>query len=1346
MGWEARETGVKECNVGDRGRRVRGRLGLLAFLVTLVASERALADIPQIVVAGKGQRYVVWLDPLLADGTTKPPLTDANILRYCGAAQGFAERMWRVTNGRHRVFQVEFNYGRPPMRNDIVWRRYHSPANASRGGGIFWMYDAITEALHSWSEGSTPGSDREACLPDGSACIQANCPEGLTLQVTSDVNREICLDSNGTSPLEPATSASFVLAHEAAHSHYNLPDEYHPDSNDPVLYGFGVCVNPDWRTSMMAARRLDLWCDVHTHLAGRTVASPYPGIGNKQVTNLSGAANMWTEAQAFWADLASYDPGPSFTKAPGSQPQNEYFTDAVGPWQPLPSDTFCVFTGDEFPSAVMNDLVVVVDKSGSMGYKYSTADVTAFEAAFAAGLGHFNRTAQRRKSGLTVFDSAVTRSIPYQTNTGARSVSEFNLAAGGTTNLCGAISDTAQQIRAGGTSDATGHMVLLTDGRPTVAGCDTPEAVRRAAFEACQPSDGSKPVVISALAFGDADYALIQQISDICGGESRTTDGSGQGAPAPPAGVPPGSPAPLNIKVAGARLAYQQRGYTEAMFAQEPKPLVFERTFDVPPGTPELELVWMGQRTIFIVGPNGGGSFCRFANDYGFEVLDPSGNPAGSDIVTPSVELAYVTRTRRVTNPTPGRWTMRTTGGAPCVVGGTRPAPDVAMFAVYRNHNVQARVSLDKGVIANDERVRATAVLEIGPGTAATDITVTARLVNGGIQMPVPMRDDGSNGDDVAGDGLYTGIINPACAPGNLPPGGYRFQVELVSNAATARSVVLPDRDVEVALGVNPTPRAVPISVSVVEEKLVTIAPCNSPAPGCSGPPAGSNLCPQQQTTVQGDVSVGPGEGRSNVSVTVRNCPIASYGVTVGAGAGVFTSNVRSTYNDVTGTGTVTFDVTASPRATVGERQVSLFWGRQRCDTSGAVISVCRALPSELEPVTHAVCQTGATVELTFPDVSQGCITNPAVTGAVVSSDGVPRVPPLPIDASGRVALEPGIHVVEWTVSNGAGQVATARQTVHVLPGISAGGLLFLRDRARAITSGSGFAPIANLGPGGLTEIGVEAHSGDIRSVPSVFVRDRGNVHGFVRTGGQLTLQNQTVITGPVQQGAQLSLGGLVNPSVVFPAPPGPDVSLEPDQVGSRSPGALGRVTMKSRARLTFTDGDYLIEHLDIEPQAELVISAGTRLFVRSSMIYRGRFRDSSGGLAKTFLAYYGSAALVLESEYSGVLLADSASVALGSGSNRNYSGVILARDIELRPDVTFTCTTTGGPVFELLSANAPAWQPAEPSGTGNAEVRPAGGGGCQLSPKKGLGAGFRALMMMATSALLLRRRRRASA
>ncbi|HYJ07493.1 MAG TPA: hypothetical protein VEX18_00750, partial [Polyangiaceae bacterium] len=109
-----------------------------------------------------------------------------------------------------------------------------------------------------------------------------------------------------------------------------------------------------------------------------------------------------------------------------------------------------------------------------------------------------------------------------------------------------------------------------------------------------------------------------------------------------------------------------------------------------------------------------------------------------------------------------------------------------------------------------------------------------------------------------------------------------------------------------------------------------------------------------------------------------------------------------------------------------------------------------------------------------------------------------------------------------------------------------------------------------------------------------------------------------------------------------------------------------------------------------------LIVTPQTRLFVKTSGIYRGLFGNASNQLAETFLAYYGTSPLFLESNFTGLLLAANARVVLGDADSLTYRGRLLAKEIELRPDVTLTCSGTATQVFKPLLAELPPQPPAE--------------------------------------------------
>ena len=114
-----------------------------------------------------------------------------------------------------------------------------------------------------------------------------------------------------------------------------------------------------------------------------------------------------------------------------------------------------------------------------------------------------------------------------------------------------------------------------------------------------------------------------------------------------------------------------------------------------------------------------------------------------------------------------------------------------------------------------------------------------------------------------------------------------------------------------------------------------------------------------------------------------------------------------------------------------------------------------------------------------------------------------------------------------------------------------------------------------------------------------------------------------------------------------------------------------------------------MLTNLKLEPGSRLIVAPGTRLFIKTTLIYRGTFSNSAGQLASTFVAYYGSADAFLESNFSGTFLAQSAAVILGDSDSLTYSGTVLAKNIEVRPDVTLSCVA--GTSQQLAKSLQPA-------------------------------------------------------
>jgi hypothetical protein len=146
-------------------------------------------------------------------------------------------------------------------------------------------------------------------------------------------------------------------------------------------------------------------------------------------------------------------------------------------------------------------------------------------------------------------------------------------------------------------------------------------------------------------------------------------------------------------------------------------------------------------------------------------------------------------------------------------------------------------------------------------------------------------------------------------------------------------------------------------------------------------------------------------------------------------------------------------------------------------------------------------------------------------------------------------------------------------QGLHQLV-LYAKGLLKLNDRAKVKTTDcADWATIANAGLVE-TNIGVEADVGNILSRARVFVRDRGRVHGFIRTSNVLETQNLTEIDGPVLEHTPVVLPDLVL-NVPFPNATQGSIEPEPDQQQSAAPGYYNKLHAKPRAQVFLSSGVY---------------------------------------------------------------------------------------------------------------------------------------------------------------------------
>ncbi len=354
----------------------------------------------------------------------------------------------------------------------------------------------------------------------------------------------------------------------------------------------------------------------------------------------------------------------------------------------------------------------------------------------------------------------------------------------------------------------------------------------------------------------------------------------------------------------------------------------------------------------------------------------------------------------------------------------------------------------------------------------------------------------------------------------------------------------------------------------------------------------------------------------------------------------------------------------------LGESDVTLWvsdgYGFSECSSTITVVDQTGPTISAPADVSTSTCVATALVNLGQPTVNDNCV-EPLVTGKVIKKNGALLNPPISV-VNGAVTLGVGSYEVDWTASDDI-NTSHATQRVTVGTKLQAAQSFILDDRARVEFGGS-FAQLFNSGSE-ITRIGNDARSGGIVSVANVAVQHRAVVSGSLLTAGTATVDSDATVTGAITTRASVVLPAL--PSLpTFPTP-GSDRTLN-SGVTTLAPGSYRNVIVNSGAEVRLGAGDYYFTSLALNSSSSIIrATASTRIFVSSALTLRSPIKNSSGAVQAVYVGF-GGTTLLLEATFSGILLAPNAFVTLGTGSTFVYTGGLLAKSIEVRPDARLVC------------------------------------------------------------------------
>ena len=212
----------------------------------------------------------------------------------------------------------------------------------------------------------------------------------------------------------------------------------------------------------------------------------------------------------------------------------------------------------------------------------------------------------------------------------------------------------------------------------------------------------------------------------------------------------------------------------------------------------------------------------------------------------------------------------------------------------------------------------------------------------------------------------------------------------------------------------------------------------------------------------------------------------------------------------------------------------------------------------------------------------------------------------------------------------------------------------------------------------------------DLWSVGGIFLATGTQVAGSVTTGGSLTEQTGVTVGGAIAQYQTLS-PATTSLTIAFPSS-STNVTLQPGQSMTLSPGAFASVTVNSRATLTLTSGTYYFDGIDIEPQGTIALSGAGPfvLNIRTSFAAKGQITLPAVSPAPTLIVTdAGTQDVFLQAEFDGTLIAPGANVTLAAIGSQSYHGAFIGKSLTLQAGVTVLHRGTGAgtvaPVAECI-------------------------------------------------------------
>jgi hypothetical protein len=266
-----------------------------------------------------------------------------------------------------------------------------------------------------------------------------------------------------------------------------------------------------------------------------------------------------------------------------------------------------------------------------------------------------------------------------------------------------------------------------------------------------------------------------------------------------------------------------------------------------------------------------------------------------------------------------------------------------------------------------------------------------------------------------------------------------------------------------------------------------------------------------------------------------------------------------------------------------------------------------------------------------------------------------------------------GTYSVTLTVTDSRGEAGSDTLVVTVENPAPALGCLHgsrsidIRDRATVLGS---------VCSGGYVEIGAKARvEGDITAEGNAFLRWRARVEGDVTLGGRLRRQTRVVITGELDERADVTVPDIPVREVTYGTH---NVTVRNGENETWAPGDYKDGMVRARGSVVLTAGTYNFRELRIEPDAKLILdTTGGEIVVNVDRQLafgdRSRIRTEGDNPVTFYTNSTETLRLGTDVAFRGDIIAPRAKVHVYSRTEVNCC--IAAKRIVLEPEVVLRCS-----------------------------------------------------------------------